>query len=69
MQSSRRCSACGAPLSVDGNERCTQCRPALSRQAQLVGVARRRERQAIEQVERDIGNLEMLLRRINRNLK
>jgi hypothetical protein len=69
MQRSRHCPGCGELLPADGNMRCIHCLPALSRQARLVGEARRREMEEIAKAERQVENLEILIRRINRRLK
>jgi len=69
MQCTRRCSNCGAPLPIDGNERCDDCQPILSDEARAVGEARRREREQIEEVERQFENVSRLINKIYRSLK
>jgi len=68
MHGNRQCLACGERLEIHEFERCTTCRPALSAQARATGETRRREREEIEQAERQIGNLQGLLRKLNRRL-
>jgi predicted amidophosphoribosyltransferase len=69
MQSNRCCSGCGALLQEWDDGRCSECRPRLSDEARAVGVARRREREEIEQAERQIVSLDHLIRRLYRRLK
>jgi hypothetical protein len=56
-------------LELDGADRCIACRPQLSQQARDVGEARRREREEIARADRQLENLEILIRRINRRAK
>jgi hypothetical protein len=65
MQGNRLCFNCGARLSPDGN---CACRPTLSDRARVVGEMRRQEREQIEQAERQIHHLEILIRRLDRRL-
>jgi hypothetical protein len=69
MHGSRHCPDCGELLPPDGHERCIWCRPILSSQAQAVGAEKRREREQIENADRQIEHLEALIRKINRRLK
>lgn len=66
MTGSRRCCQCGAALDVNNSERCIDCRPRLSLQAQAVGAHRRAELEDIVKTERAIEMLETLIRRVNR---
>jgi hypothetical protein len=69
MRGSHHCFVCGMLLESDGIDRCLECRPVLSRQARDVGEARRREREEIAHADRQLENLEILIRRINRRAK
>lgn len=66
MASNRRCCDCGALLTNDDGERCSNCCPRLNEQAQAAGARRRAELEDIGQTERMIENLQMLIRRIDR---
>ena len=69
MQGGRHCPDCGDLLPPDGAERCVTCRPVLSQRAQDIGAERRREREVIEETERQINSLETMIRRTNRRLR
>jgi hypothetical protein len=68
----RRCQDCDELLPArDDGDRCERCseRPVLSETARSVGAIRQRERAIIADIERQIENIDSLLRRINRRIK
>jgi uncharacterized Zn finger protein (UPF0148 family) len=69
MQSGRHCADCGTPLPPDGHELCIECRPTLSRKARAAGEVQRHQRQEIEKAERQIENVEILIKKMRRRLK
>lgn len=68
MASARRCSECGLALAADSGERCEDCRPRLSAQAQAVGAQRRQENEEIERAERMIEGIDRMIRKMARQL-
>jgi len=71
MPGQPRCLACGDPLTAadNGGDRCVMCQPHLNYQAQAAGAQRRLEREEIENVERQIRNLDGLINKLNRRIK
>ena len=66
MTSNRRCTACGNLLLPNDGEKCGECRPQLSARAQRIGNARRRERERLDALEREVDQLKILIRKIER---
>lgn len=65
-ESKRLCCDCNMPLAVndDCGDRCIYCYPRLSEQAQIIGA----ERRQLKIGEREVKELETLIRRLGRRL-
>lgn len=68
MVSTRQC-RCGALLADGDGERCTECRPCLSMEAQAASAHRRQQLHEIEQAEREIENLGVLIKRLTHKVE
>lgn len=68
MHGGRHCLECGETLEVHEFERCTTCRPGLSERARAAGEVRKRELQEIAEAERQIENLQGLIKKLHRRV-
>ena len=62
-----RCT-CGAPLGIDDGDRCEACRPQLSAAAREYGMARRLNHDQLEDLERRVAQLEVVLRKLKKKV-
>jgi hypothetical protein len=65
----RRCFNCGEPLADYENDRCFACVPVLSEHARAVGEVRRREREELNNADRQLDNVNALISKMFRSLK
>ena len=69
MVSRRRCSECGALLGRNDSARCVECVPQLSALAREVGERRRAASEALVVFERELGQLENLIRKLEKAVR
>jgi hypothetical protein len=68
MARQRRC-ACGAALTTDDGDRCSECRPKLSTEAQAIGELRKQFDDRIAALEREMQGLHVTIKKVEKKLR
>jgi hypothetical protein len=68
MARQRRC-ACGAALTADDGDVCSECRPQLSTQAQAIGDLRKQFDDRIAALEREMQGLHVTIKKVEKKLR